>query len=263
MQSSCLALMAAQGEIAAPDAAIFADTQAEPASVYTWLDWLEKQLPYPVHRVTKGDLAADQLQLRTSKKTGNIYCKNSIPAFVERKGDGGWLLGRRCTGDYKIDPLIKLQRHLAEIPRGCKEIRVKTWIGISTDEAHRMKPSREKWIEHTWPLIDLRMSRQDCKNWFADNGHPEPPRSACTFCPFHSNAEWKRLHDEEPDDFAAAVEFEQKLQAKLRQCTGSAKLSGDAFLHSSKRPLGEIDFDTIAHPELDLWANECEGMCGV
>lgn len=39
VQSSTMALMAAHGEITPmPDAAIFADTQAEPASVYKWLD---------------------------------------------------------------------------------------------------------------------------------------------------------------------------------------------------------------------------------
>ena len=49
VQSSCLALMAAMGEVKPmPDFAVFADTQAEPKSVYDWLDWLEKQLPFPV-----------------------------------------------------------------------------------------------------------------------------------------------------------------------------------------------------------------------
>ena len=41
VQSSAMALMAAAGEISPmPRAAIFADTQAEPDSVYRWLDWL-------------------------------------------------------------------------------------------------------------------------------------------------------------------------------------------------------------------------------
>ena len=48
VQSSTMALMAAKGEITPmPDCAIFADTQAEPQSVYDYLDWLEKQLPFP------------------------------------------------------------------------------------------------------------------------------------------------------------------------------------------------------------------------
>lgn len=83
VQSSTMALMAAHGEITPmPDCAIFADTQAEPKSVYTWLDWLEKQLPFPVHRVTRGDLAADGLRVIRSKKSDRLYQKNLIPLFV-------------------------------------------------------------------------------------------------------------------------------------------------------------------------------------
>jgi hypothetical protein len=47
-----------------PDGAIFADIQAEPASVYKWLDWLETQLPFPLYRVTKGSLSEAALDLR-------------------------------------------------------------------------------------------------------------------------------------------------------------------------------------------------------
>lgn len=38
-----------------PDAAIFADTKWEPKKVHDYLDWLEKQLPFPVYRVMKDD----------------------------------------------------------------------------------------------------------------------------------------------------------------------------------------------------------------
>src|SRR3990167_7074077 len=71
VQSSTMALMAAAGEITPmPTAAIFADTQDEPSNVYRWLDWLEKQLPFPVYRVTNGSLSASILEIRTSKKGG-------------------------------------------------------------------------------------------------------------------------------------------------------------------------------------------------
>jgi hypothetical protein len=73
VQSSTLALMAAAGEITPmPEAAVFADTQREPKAVYEWLKWLETQLPFPVLRVTKGDLYANAVRLRTSKD-GNNY----------------------------------------------------------------------------------------------------------------------------------------------------------------------------------------------
>ena len=44
VQSTAMALMAAKGEITPmPDIAIFADTQAEPKSVYEHLEWLKRQ----------------------------------------------------------------------------------------------------------------------------------------------------------------------------------------------------------------------------
>ena len=48
VQSSTLALKIKHGEIPMVDAAIFADVKGEPKAVYTCLDWLEKQLNYPV-----------------------------------------------------------------------------------------------------------------------------------------------------------------------------------------------------------------------
>ena len=64
-----MALMAAHGEITPmPDACIFSDTGAEPDSVYRYLDWLETVLPFPVHRVSYGDLTEDSLRPRKRVK---------------------------------------------------------------------------------------------------------------------------------------------------------------------------------------------------
>ena len=69
VQSSTLALMAAKGEVTPmPDVAVFADTGYEPKAVYAWLDWLEKQLPFPVAKVTRGNLRDDQIKTRVREK---------------------------------------------------------------------------------------------------------------------------------------------------------------------------------------------------
>jgi 3'-phosphoadenosine 5'-phosphosulfate sulfotransferase (PAPS reductase)/FAD synthetase len=93
VQSSCVALMIAAGELPMVDCAIFADTQWEPKKVYLWLDWLEKQLPFPVYRVTAGDLRANVLESKNT--TGSRFA--SIPWFIlDPKGKEG--MGRRqCT----------------------------------------------------------------------------------------------------------------------------------------------------------------------
>jgi len=262
VQSSTLALMAAAGEVTPmPDAAIFADTQAEPASVYRWLDWLEKQLPFPVHRVTKGDLSAAALNLRTKKDGSGRWAKTLIPAFVANQDGTRGITQRACTYDYKVVQLIKASRRIASIPRGCKDVRVIQWIGISMDEMRRMKPSREPWCQHRWPLVELRMTRNACLEWMQAKSLPTPPRSACVYCPYHGNKEWRRMQTEEPDEFARAVKFEKDLQGIKRQTNN---MNGIPFLHSSLKPLDTIDFRSdVERGQGTLWDDECEGMCGV
>lgn len=261
VQSSTMALMAAAGEIGPmPTAAIFADTQAEPASVYTWLDWLEKQLPYPVIRVSSRDIAEVALTMRT-KPGGGQWVENVIPAHVDN-GDGtSGMIQRQCTLNFKIVPITKEARRIGGIKRGQTEVGVIQWIGISLDEAHRMKPSRDKWQENRWPLIDLRMKRHDCLRWMERNGYPVPPRSACYFCPMKSNAEWKLLRDSEPEEFAKAVAIDKQHRELKREARGD---KGLPYLHRSCVPLDQVDLSTDEERgQGTLWGNECEGMCGV
>jgi hypothetical protein len=265
VQSSTLALMAAAGEVTPmPDAAIFADTQAEPQSVYRWLDWLEKELPFPVYRVTKGSLTEAQLKVHKRTKTvGKPWSKSLIPAFVKNQNGTKGIMGRGCTYDHKIRELIKKQRELGGIKRGQKTVSVACWIGISLDEVVRMKSSRERWCVNRWPLIEKEMTRHDCLRWMDARGYPAPPRSACVYCPFHSDNEWRRLQKEEPAEFERAVKFELQLQAVKRI---SDKMNGVPFLHASLKPLGEVDFSTDQQKGqgvLHGFGAECEGLCGV
>jgi len=261
VQSSTLALMAASGEVTPmPDFAIFADTQAEPQSVYQWLDWLEIQLPFPVHRVTRGNMTRDMMTFRTAKD-GRVWTKSTIPAFMQAPDGSIGLLGRSCTADYKIAPILKNLRRLCGIKRGEKQVQITQWIGISYDEIQRMKPSRDAWTQHRWPLIELEMRRHDCIAWLNKHGFPEPPRSACVYCPFHSNKEWRTLKDHEPEAFAEAVRVEKELQ---RTKAETDKMRSVPWLHKSCKPLEEVDLSTEADAgQLDMFGNECEGLCGV
>ena len=259
VQSSCMALMAAKGEITPmPDAAIFADTGAEPQGVYDWLSWLEKELPFPVHRIMYKDGLLENLKRGT---TGLRHA--AIPFFTDGTNGSYATLGRNCTAEYKVRPIIRKVRELAGLKKGQrapKHVAVIQWIGISWDEIQRMKESGEAWIEHRWPLIDLRMERRHCLDWMRENGYPKPPRSACFFCPYHSNKEWRRLRDEEPAEFAKAVDLDKRIRTTLRG------VDGDAYMHRSRAPLDEVDLSTDVERGqrvLDLFQNDCEGMCGV
>lgn len=252
VQSSTMALMAAKGEIKPmPDFAVFADTQAEPESVYEWLDWLETQLPFPVYRVSKGNLADYVVQIKERKKDAAKYIKGSIPTFQLNENGTKGVLFRKCTYDFKILPIQKLlKRYESE--------GIVQWLGISTDEAHRQKDSQIDWIENRYPLIEIGYTRTACLHWMEANGYPTPPRSACVFCPYHSDAEWLRLRADEPREFQRAVEFERRMHRAFEMQT---VMKTKPFLHESLKPLDQIQFRH--QDQRNLFGNECEGMCGV
>jgi len=264
VQSSTMALMAAHGEIKPmPDAAIFADTKGEPKAIYKWLDWLEGELPFPVHRVTAGDLRADVYDSFSEDEriaappffTGK---KHSAP--VPFRNSTGGVLRRQCTREYKIEPVTKMQRKLMGLkPRErAGDRKLISWVGISCDEAMRMKPSRERWVTNRWPLIEKDMHRHHCLEWMESHGYPKPSKSACTFCPYHSNTSWRDMKINDPASFAEAVEMDEKIRGGVR---GS---DNELFLHRSLKPLAEVDFRNAEDKgQLNMFNNECEGMCGV
>jgi hypothetical protein len=107
------------------------------------------------------------------------------------------------------------------------------------------------------------MSRADCIKWMKDNNFPEPPRSACTFCPYHSDDEWLRIKTETPDEFEEVVQLDKKLRTGFKGCKPE---ENNYFLHRSGKPLDEVDFKKKDDKQGDLlegFDGECEGMCGV
>lgn len=255
VQSSVMALLAARRHIGPmPDAAIFADTQWENHSVYEHLDWMERQLPFPIHRVTAGDLRANIL--KATKNKGKRFA--SVPFHL----NGG--LGRRqCTRDYKIEPIQREVRRLLGYKKGERiagKAIVEQWIGISTDEIVRMKNSDVKWIKHRWPLIELRKRRVQCLAWF-QREYPDRSlfKSACIGCPFHSDRYWINLKQRAHDEWQDAVEIDHAIRANgpLR---GMNQLQ---YMHRSCIPLSDVDFSQW-EKQLDFgFLEECEGMCGV
>ena len=267
-QSTVLALLLSKSDprllelgYCRPDAAIFADTGWEPKYVYQHLDWLEKQLDYPLVRVSGGDL-------RTNLKNGRTISGHrffNVPFFTISENGKKGMLRRQCTNQYKVQPINTAVRRLAGVERGHRfpnDARAEMWLGISLDEVSRMKPSREPWIKNRWPLVDLRMSRQDCIAWFA-NEYPERylPRSACVICPYRSDAHWLELKRSEPTSYNEAVEFDGWLRTEGRQVLDS-RLADTLFLHSSRQPIDQALTEGQANRAF-AFMDECTGLCGV
>lgn len=237
-QSSALLALSAAGRLPRLDLVVFADTQWERRTVYDNVERLEKLATTAgirFERVTVGPLRDAAL--------GDF-----VPMPVFGHHDGKPVVMRQaCTMQWKIKPIRRRVRELAGPLHG---LRVEMWLGISSEEVYRMKPSPVDYIEHVYPLIDMKWTRADCVEYLADQGLTDVPRSSCIACPFKSAGEYRRMAEEAPEEWADAVAFDEALRSR----------DDPMYVHHSRKPLPLILGAPI---ETDLWGNECEGYCGV
>lgn len=258
VQSSTLLMMADKGEIVIdgevviPKYAIMSDTGNEPKKVYEWLEFLCSQVKNIEIIVTNNGSIIDQ----TINGILNNKRFASVPFFAKTLDGKKGQLWRQCTSEYKIIAVRKaIRKILGYESRDKIKENIRLWMGISTDEIIRMKPSGVGYITNTFPLIDHDMSRLDCLNWFQNNNLPLPPKSSCVICPYHSNEYWRNIKENDAEAWNMAVDFDKQIRKFPR-------LDAEIFLHSQRVPLDEVDLNEN-QMELDLFNNECEGMCGL
>lgn len=243
VQSSCMALMAAEGLITPmPVAAVFADTQDEPSEVYEWLNKLHSLLPFPITSITKSRLSD---HIRDAGHT-------EIPCFIRGETGEPSLGKRQCTRNWKIRPIEKAVRMLTDtVKKRLPDGSFVQWIGISSDEATRAKDSRHPSTIHRFPLLEQRMNRRDCQSWLHARGM-NPPKSACVYCPFRSRNQWRASQIKGGEEWALIV----KVSDQLAQ-------HGE-YLTSQLLPIEQCDFSTEEERgQINLFEIECEGRCGV
>jgi hypothetical protein len=254
VQSSALLVLACTDDrVPKPDVAIFSDTGDEPQYVMDYLQMLKDYAePFGINIVIaqKGVLSEDALGRDKFVP---------IPLFTLHKDGSKGVLRRQCTREYKITPINKKVREiLGYKPRYRVKHKVRAMLGISTDEMQRMKESWMKWTTNTYPLIDLGISRKDCYQIMEQVGLPKPKKSACVYCPYHDDQYWQWMKDEEPAEFAKAVDFDEAVRNKTMKGSESP-----AFVHRSCVPLADAVFSPNDPNQIDFFNNECEGMCGV
>jgi len=254
VQSSTVLFKILDGVINKPDVAIFADTGNEPKEVYKYLNYLKQYLDneIPLHIVSKSNIVDDALA-ESEKGTNKGFI--TMPVYgIDDAGKKS--LGRRqCTNDYKIQPIHKEIRKIL----GVKSLRgksVEMIMGISTDEIQRAKKPQQQWQINYYPLIELNMTRHDCKHYIKEKQVKQPPRSACIVCPYHSNDEWQHLKDNYPTEFKEAVAFDYAIRDKKEGIKN--------YLHSSFIALDQVNFKKKQKIyQGSLFDDECEGICGI
>lgn len=237
VQSTALLVLAAQGRLTdimggKIDAALFANTgddSEHPAS----LDYVRNiAIPYGVKH------GIEVIELKRLKKDGSVETlwgratdpdKRSLPIPVRLSN--GAPASRHCTVDFKIKVLqkwIKAKGATADDPAVVA-------VGISTDEIQRANNKSDAAFERrVFPLLNLRLSRNDCAVVIEKAGLPVPPKSSCFFCPWHSRLTWAEMRRDEPELFERSAQLEDILHEKADRF-GHRR----AYLTDRLRPLRE------------------------
>jgi len=255
------------------DYAIFADTQEEPRAVYSHLEWLRAKCAkfFPILVRTAGKLGDDLIKGIPLRNKGPVFEVTrfvSIPAFLARvQGQKDGIVPRHCTSDYKVNVIERTIRReilgLAPGQRIPKDSPVTQMLGLSYDEAGRIARVKGRQTEiwrFEFPLFEMEMTRGGCKTWLAKQKIPhEVPRSACVFCPYHTNSEWRAIKSV-PEDWERALRIDEAIRPGRRV---------SAYVHKDCVPLVEADLDDSQTKEAKRgqemfgFLQECEGHCGV
>lgn len=251
VQSTTALLLACDGEIPTFDYALFADTGWEPAAVYRQLDRISAiadKAGIPVLTVSAGNIRHDALATDRRFVT--------MPLHVRNPNGSKGMARRQCTGEYKIKPLKAAARRLLGYPHPTRVpagIYAEQAIGISLDELHRAKDSDVCYLRNVFPLLDLRMTRDDCQKFLADKGFGDTVKSACIGCPFSGNSRLRWLRDTEPEAWDDLVKFDKAIRNGSPRAIAEGKpLHGQFFVHRSLRPLDQVDLDPPTRRSLTL-----------
>lgn len=255
-QSTALAILGARGDLGdCLDAAIFSDTGWEPRYVYEHLDRLDREVlapaGIPLYRVSAGNIRDDALD--------PAHRFASMPLYVLNP-DGSAGMGRRqCTSEYKLKPIMRQIRSLlgAEPREDGVPGRVtggrwaEQWIGFSVDESHRALDAKHtRYAVPRYPLLERSLSATDCVAICEAAGFGQVAKSACIGCPYHGNAQWRRMRDEDPESWASAVEFDRLIRKGSARANAQGQvLRGENYLHRSRVPLAEAPIDRVTANE--------------
>lgn len=240
-QSAAIAALIIQGKIPKPDLSVIADTGREASETWEFFD----NLLYPellkvgveVARLSHSFDGAgyNTVDIYSGKDNDTII----MPMFTDLNERGK--LPKYCSNEWKTRPVDRFIRE-----RGFKSGNI--LIGYSIDELSRLRrfDSTKKW-NHSYPLVDMKLSRNDCIKIVEDMGWGTPPRSACWMCPYRNDREW--LYIKDTPDFDKAVALEKELQKK----------DPNVYFHDTCKPLDEVSFNA---EQVDMFGKECaSGMC--
>lgn len=163
---------------------VFSDTGCEKPETYEYLKLLREE-GYKITRI-----------IPQVKEKGVTYT-NLYDYFWSWQGIP-IIHRRQCCAKFKKQPIDKYVKQPCDV-----------MLGYDFNERKRRHTKNRKQIVFTFPLIERKITRDQCIKIIKDHGLPIPINSSCYFYPFKSKKQWKHLRDIHPELFKKAMKLEQ------------------------------------------------------
>lgn len=240
-QTCAMVELVLQGKLPRPERIVMADTGREASETWTYL--ITQVQPRLRSMGLTVELATHDLA------TVDLLAKNGDLLMPLYTAGGEGQLPNYCSNEWKKRVVLRYLRSLGYGP----DKPVRLWLGISVDELMRAGQSGTDWAENHFPLLfDVPMRRDECRSLLLKAGWPEPPKSSCWMCPYRGNAQWRRLRDHFPADWAKAVALDYTLR----------ETDANAFVHRSGVPLDRAVIDADPGQPSLFQTEECDsGWC--
>ncbi len=268
-QSTAMYLMSSLGVIERADFAVFADPGSESTATYKHLQWLKAWSKanngIPILVTGKKSLYKDLIRSTRSGKKRFA----SIPAFTKNARGKVGMLRRQCTEEYKTLLINRVIRRAYGLRARKRVPTTEVWLGITLEEIERAKFPRTNWMVFVYPFLNIKafkhdfervkyteiLRRVDCQKWMEKQGFPLPPKSACTFCPYQSDARWRETKQKDPKEWARLVALDETIRNSTKK-----GVQQPIYLHRSCQPLQSAN---LSEDQLDMFTSECSGVCGI
>ena len=238
-QTVAICVLILQGKLPHPDKIVMADTGRE--NPMTW-DYLND--------VSGPAMNAAGLQIEVIRPDHEPDLYNSAGSLLLPVFTGESKLRPFCSGMWKRDVCDRYLSQKYGIRGGVR------WIGFSADEKRRLKvdPIRHNW-QIRYPLAELGITSEGCRELIEAFGWPQPHRSACWMCPNKTDGEWQYIQNNYPELWKKVV----AIDAETREIDVENGREG-VYLHRSRKPISEA----LNQRTPDDEDGRCEtGMCFV
>lgn len=171
----------------------FVDTGSEHPETYCYINYFERTFlrPNGLELVRISPASHPDLYSRKVRGYDSLeeYCRSLrvIPLLAAR-----W-----CSIEFKRIPMENFRRMLGLDG---------TLIGMTVDEPHRL---RRDDPTVRYPLVEMGITREECRRIILRAGLELPRKSGCFFCPGASLGDLRRLYYDHPDLYERACALEE------------------------------------------------------